>query len=106
MSLFENINKSVVEIKEQIERDEKASDYAGNLVDNLESFYSHSLIPKMRTSDYLKAASGWVYGCVGVIADEVAGIQLKLLKIKGDEISYRVRNKRCIKEKIGYYEKF
>ena len=85
MSLFENINKSVVEIKEQIERDEKASDYAGNLVDNLESFYSHSLIPKMRTSDYLKAASGWVYGCVGVIADEVAGIQLKLLKIKGDE---------------------
>lgn len=36
--------------------------------------------PLNKTADYLKAAMGWVYACVGVIADEVAAINLHLYK--------------------------
>lgn len=85
MSLFENINRSTEEIREKIQAEEKAE--IGGLVSNIESFFSQSLTPRMKSSEYLKAASGWVYGCIGVIADEVAGINLKLMKInKGTQV--------------------
>ncbi len=80
MSIFENIKKSTEEIKNQIESEEKATNYGGAIVEGLESFYSNTLTPKMKTSEYLRAALGWVYGCVNVIADEAAGIELKLME--------------------------
>jgi HK97 family phage portal protein len=82
MSLFDNINKSVGEIREQIEAEEKGYD---ELVQEVSSVLGQGYKSKMKSSDYLKSAVGWVYGCVGVISDEIAGIGLKLLKVAGGQ---------------------
>lgn len=85
MSIFDNIKKSTAEIKEQIESQDKAS-YSGNLVEEIETFYGQKGMPKLKSSEYLRAAIGWVYGCVTVIADEVATIDLKMMKyVKGEQ---------------------
>ena len=41
--------------------------------------------PMSKMSDYLKGATGWVYACVGAIADEIASIDLKLYEIRKNE---------------------
>lgn len=88
MSIIENISRSTEEIKESIELDLKDSNYDSAITDNISTIFSSNLMPKTKSSKYLKAATGWVYGCVGVIADEVAGIQLHLMKVdkKGDQV--------------------
>lgn len=86
MSIADNIRRSTEEIREKIISDEKdAFGGASNIVDNLNTFYSQTVVPRMKASEYLKSASGWVYGCVGVIADEIAGIDLKIYQIKKGE---------------------
>ena len=40
--------------------------------------------PKMHTEDYLRAAVGWVYGCVSAIADAVSKVQLRLYTTDAD----------------------
>ncbi|MBU2060114.1 MAG: phage portal protein, partial [Gammaproteobacteria bacterium] len=42
--------------------------------------------PLRKTGDYLKAAKGWVYACTNVIAEEVAGIELKLFEVKKNKV--------------------
>lgn len=84
MSIFDNISKSAGEIRDQIEKEFTPN---GVIVDTFNSVYSTSLYPRLKASEYLRAATGWVYGCVGVIADEVAGIDLKMLKVKGNDVS-------------------
>ena len=34
--------------------------------------------PKMKSTDYLMAASGWVYACVSAIADAVADLEVEI----------------------------
>src|SRR6185295_7272162 len=77
--------KSLDEIKNQIESEDK--DVGGYLNQSLDTFYGQTLSPKMKSSEYLKSSTGWVYGCVGVIADEVASINLHLKRIvAGEEV--------------------
>lgn len=62
-----------------IERDEPAGF-------QMEGVYFGETPPKMRADQYLRAATGWVYGCVARIADAIASMGLRLYKIDGDEI--------------------
>lgn len=41
--------------------------------------------PDMKESEYLLAYKGWVYSCVGAIADDVSTIELELENYKGGE---------------------
>lgn len=65
-------------------KDEKA--LGDSLQDAIDAFYGSTLNPGIKSKDYLRSALGWVYSCVGVIADEVAGINLHLVRIKNGEI--------------------
>lgn len=85
MSIFEKITKSTEQIRETIENNKDFG--AESLVESIDTFYSNTVVPKMKTSEYLKSANGWVYGCVGVIADEVAGIELKMLKLQKGQLT-------------------
>ena len=52
----------------------------------INAFHASTLGPTLKAGDYLKSALGWVYSCVSVIADEVAGINLHLVKFsKGEQ---------------------
>lgn len=84
MSIIDKIKKTTTEIKEQIETHGKA-DYGNPLVQGLETFYGTSATPKLKASEYLKSAMGWVYGCVMVIADEVGMIDLRMVKYSNGE---------------------
>jgi len=42
--------------------------------------FLNEAFPLMKSTDYLKAALGWVYACASAIADEVATIEIKLFK--------------------------
>lgn len=83
MNILDNIRKSIPEIRNQIESESK--DAGGDLQSAMEGFYSQTATPKRKSSEYLKSAHGWVYGCVGVIADECASIELKLVQSKNGE---------------------
>lgn len=85
MSIFEKVNKTTEEIKGQIQREEKISGYGDSIVQGIESFYAQGILPKMKASEYLRAAQGWVYGCVNVIADEIAGIGIHLIQYENGE---------------------
>lgn len=87
MSIFENIRKSTLEIKEQIERGTEKDAFSDSIVQGLETFYGDSIVPRVKHSEYLRSATGWVYGCVNVIADELAAIQVVLKKFKNGEIT-------------------
>lgn len=83
MSIHEKINRAIEKI-ESGDIEEKAS--YGDLTTDLGSaLYSQTVIPKTKTSEYLRSAIGWVYGCVNVIADEVASINLRMLRFKNNE---------------------
>ncbi len=85
MSILDNLNKSVSEIKEQI-TEEKGID-GDNIQAGLETYFSQGYVPKMKANQYLKAAKGWIYGCVGVISDEIASIELFLKLVKKGEVT-------------------
>ena len=55
MSLFDNIQKPAGEIKDKILAEEKASDYAGNLVENMESYYSQDKKDRSKLMNYFIA---------------------------------------------------
>ena len=86
MSILDNIRKSIPEIKQRI-TDEAEGKEVGSLQDAVDIFNSTTYIPKLKSSEYLKSALGWIYGCVNVIADEVAMIELKLCKNTNGEIT-------------------
>ncbi len=87
MSIFENINKSIKDITEVIEHGESKAGFSESLVQGLETFYGSTLVPRMKQSEYLKSATGWVYGCVNVIADELAAIELRLMRFKNGDLT-------------------
>lgn len=87
MSIFEKINKSVKDITEQVERGETKAGFSESIVQGLETFYGSTLVPRMKQSEYLKSVTGWVYGCVNVIADELANIELRLMRFKNGEMT-------------------
>ena len=84
MSIFDNIKKSVSEIRETIESEVEEKGYT-ELVQDISSVVGQGYNSRMKASQYLRAAVGWVYACVGVISDEIAGIELKLMTIKNGE---------------------
>lgn len=49
--------------------------------------------PKMRADQYLQSAVGWVYGCVNRIADAVSAIDIRLYKIKGEDVEEVLNHK-------------
>ena len=48
--------------------------------------YGYTGLSTDKQSDYLKEMKGWVFACVSAIADEIAAINIKLYKKKGDKI--------------------
>uniref|UniRef100_A0A6M3M6I0 Putative portal protein n=1 Tax=viral metagenome TaxID=1070528 RepID=A0A6M3M6I0_9ZZZZ len=42
--------------------------------------------PRMDITAYLNSATGWVYACVSAIADEVANVNIRLYRRKGDDV--------------------
>jgi HK97 family phage portal protein len=85
MSIFEKITKGTEQIKEQIEREDKAGGYGEAISNAVETFHGSTLTPKTKAKDYLRSAQGWVYGCVGVISDEIASINLRMMQFKNGE---------------------
>jgi len=49
--------------------------------------YSGEIRPLRSSTDYLHSATGWVYACISVIADEVANIELKLFKKTNNNVT-------------------
>jgi HK97 family phage portal protein len=43
--------------------------------------------PDRKASEALKSSCGWVYACVGAIADEIASIKIRLFQRKGEDVS-------------------
>ena len=43
---------------------------------------NENIPPESKIADYLNASKGWIYACVGAIADEIASIDLKLFRLK------------------------
>jgi len=43
--------------------------------------------PAWKSEDYLKAAIGWVYSCVSAICDDFASINLRLYRVKGEDLN-------------------
>lgn len=85
MSFLDNIRKSIPEIRQQLEGEIEEKD-ADSIQDALDVYSGASNRRLMKASEYLKAAVGWIYGCVSVIADEVAMIDLKLCKDVNGEV--------------------
>ena len=73
MDIFEEINKQKF-IQEQKQH------RLGDLTLDTSSLLLGDIPPKIKTSDYLKSAKGWVYAAVTAIADEIGNIQLKLFR--------------------------
>lgn len=82
MSLFDRMKKNVEESRREIDSNDK--DLMG-LVQDINTIYGIGNQNNMKKSEYLRAAIGWVYGCVGVISDELAGINLTMKTIKNGE---------------------
>lgn len=84
MSIHDKIQKAVEKIDGGFDLEEKDASITTDLGAAL---YSQTVIPKTKSSEYLRSAMGWVYGCVGVIADEVASIELHMLKLKNGDLT-------------------
>jgi len=61
----------------------KATDF-GDLIEK--PGFTNEAQPLAKTSDYLKAATGWVYASATAISDEIGAMQFKLFKRKGDQV--------------------
>ena len=48
--------------------------------------YGYTGLSSDKQSDYLAEMKGWVFACVSAIADEIAAINIKLYRKKGDKI--------------------
>lgn len=86
MSILDRISQKIAENRGELmsEASEKEAGAEG-IANTISSVYARSLAPKMKASEYLKSAKGWVYGCVNVIADEVASIDMFLRQTKNGE---------------------
>lgn len=77
-----DISSKIAESKAEIKRDltsEKAE--LPSLLSG-PGVLSGLIPPTRKEAEYLKAAVGWVYACAAVIADEIAGIKIRLYRNK------------------------
>ena len=83
MSLFENLKS-----RQEKELDNMTNTKAtvDEIVSEITSILGIGTPPKKKVSDYLESAVGWVYACVDAIANEIAGIELKLMRQVGEEV--------------------
>ena len=78
MSLFEKLNNRVEQEYREINPKEKAT--MQEMVSDISTILGLGITPKKKIADYLKSAVGWVYACVDSIANDVAVIDIKLMK--------------------------
>lgn len=93
MSISSKIADDSNGFEEEINRELAESKQVNNLSDLFADYgLSGTIPPKRKVSDYLRGATGWVYACVNAIADEVAMIDLKLYRVKGNEVEQVLRH--------------
>lgn len=81
MDISQKIRRDADLIRERIlEEIEKQIDPSDLLGDS--TVINQSIPPESKIADYLEASRGWIYACVGAIADEIASIDLKLFRLK------------------------
>ena len=85
MSLFQNLNKRVESELQDIKAETKQVDIS-ELQSNIETIFGLGITPKRKIKDFLSSGVGWVYACIDAIANEIAGIELKLFQQNGDDI--------------------
>ena len=78
MTLFNKLNNRVEQEMRDIKPTEKAT--IEEMASDISTIMGLGVTPKKKIADYLAAAIGWVYACVDSIANDVAGIQIKLMK--------------------------
>lgn len=83
MDLFSRLNEKSEVIKNNLESNLKAElpDLA-----TTPGLVMGGIPADRKASDFLKASVGWVYACAGVIADEIAGIKIRLYSKKGQDV--------------------
>jgi len=78
MTLFNKLNNRVEQEMQEMNPVEKTS--MQDLASDISTIIGLGVTPKKKIAEYLEAAVGWVYACVDSISNEVAGIQIKLMK--------------------------
>lgn len=82
MDLSSRLSKSAEQIKRDISLSQKAE--LGQLL-STPGVLSGSIPPAKLSSEYLKSSTGWVYACVGVIADEIAKAKIRLFRMSKED---------------------
>lgn len=80
MSIHDKLNEALEKAKQFVDAEDKAD--SSLTTDLAQALYSQTVIPKTKNTEYLRSAIGWVYGCVGVIADEIASVNLCMYRLK------------------------
>ena len=78
MDIFSEIAIAANQLKKQSSYD------PGDFILDRTSLLIGEVPPKMKTQDYLKNCTGFIYSCVTAIADEIGAMQLKLYKFAND----------------------
>lgn len=90
---YKNIEERALEIinetKPKAKPEEKGFDFSDVIEHPL---FGNSATALTKTSEYLTAATGWVYACVGAISDEIANINIRLFKTNAKGEPDEVKN--------------
>ncbi len=76
--IFDNLRDKAKDFKQELTSQEKTID---RIVTELGSVYGGTIPGSRKSSEYLNSATGWIYACVNSIADDIASIRLKLMKM-------------------------
>lgn len=85
MDLFSKLGEGAAEKKKQILAETKEAEITQLLGDA--AVLTGNIPPDPKSRNYLDAAKGWVYACIGAIADDVAKTQIRLYRQKGKEVT-------------------
>lgn len=86
MSIYENIKRMKLEQREQLRDEDKLYEDSIGIQSGVSTVYNQDIGYYGKISNYLKQAKGWIYACVNVIADEIAGTQVRLKKFENDDV--------------------
>ena len=90
---YKDIEKRAAEIisetKPKPKVEEKGIDF-GSVIEH--PLFGNTATALTKTSEYLNAATGWVYACVAAISDEIANINIRLFKVNAKKEPEEVDN--------------
>lgn len=85
MDIFSKLGEEAAKEKERLLAETKEAEITQLLGDA--AVLTGNIPPDPKSRNYLESAKGWVYACVGAIADDVAKTQIRLYRQKGKEIA-------------------